>query len=757
MKSLNLIILFVFTSIISFAQELVKGTITDQSNNPLVGVTIINSATEKGTTTDIDGVFSLEVEKGNELQISSVGFIAQKIIFNGKELTITLEEDRRELNTVVVSASRDAQLRKDIPVAISTVSAQLLDETKASSLDQVLSKTPGVLMVDLGSEQHMMAVRQPISTKSLFLYLEDGLPVRPNGIFNHNALIEMNMAMLDRVEVIRGPASSMYGSEAIGGAMNFISQRPTSDFEGAFSVRGDNQGYLRTDGRVSGKTKDGKLGYSLGTYYAERNDGFLDHSDFHKLAVSLALDYQISEQTVLETNTTYIDYRSDMGSSVDSTNFYERNYESSHTFTERVLDVFRTSATLKHTWSESSNTFAKAFYRSNTLGQIPSYRVKNNWSDLTVATGEINESAFESYGAIVQHNQKLAFLNSTLRAGLSLDYSPTTFWANQIDVTRDESGRYIDYSENGIELTNYDVKLTNKAAYLQYEMNPVKNLQIVAGLRYDHFTYDYKNNLSAEAFSGAPDSKDTFEAFTPKLGLTYDFGKGIGAYANYSVGFVPPQVSELYRGVKVPVLDPATYSNYEVGAWYELPNNLGYFEMALYQMIGEDEIVSVIDTEGNAVNQNAGETLHQGIEYSLKIFPVRDLELRFGGTSATHVYEEFVEKGTDFSGNDMSYAPKFISNSEITYRPSQLKGARIALEWQHVSPYFMDQANTVSYSGYDLLNLRLGYAYKGFDLWLNMMNLGDTMYATRASRTSWGYAYNVGAPRTFQVGLGYSF
>jgi outer membrane receptor for ferrienterochelin and colicin len=129
---------------------------------------------------------------------------------------------------VIVSASREAQSGTEAPVAISTLSPQVLGGIKATSLEQVLNKVSGVYMVDLGNEQHFMAIRQPISTRSVFLYLEDGIPIRTSGDFNHNALIEINQAALKTIEVIRGPASSLYGSEAIGGAVNFITQAPSS-------------------------------------------------------------------------------------------------------------------------------------------------------------------------------------------------------------------------------------------------------------------------------------------------------------------------------------------------------------------------------------------------------------------------------------------------------------------------------------------------------------------------------------------------
>ncbi|MEJ7662117.1 MAG: TonB-dependent receptor plug domain-containing protein [Hymenobacter sp.] len=127
----------------------------------------------------------------------------------------------------MVSTSREQERRIEAPMAISQVSPQLIVDTKATAPYQLLNKVAGVYMVNLGNEQHMMAIRQPISTNAVYLYLEDGLPIRPIGIFNHNALYEINQAGVRGVGVVKGPASSLYGSNAIGGAINFLTQRPT--------------------------------------------------------------------------------------------------------------------------------------------------------------------------------------------------------------------------------------------------------------------------------------------------------------------------------------------------------------------------------------------------------------------------------------------------------------------------------------------------------------------------------------------------
>ena len=126
-----------------------------------------------------------------------------------------------------------------------------------------------------------MANSQPLSYKSLFLYLEDGLPIRPTGVFNHNALLEMNQANIAQIEVIRGPSSSLYGSEAIGGAINFITIRPTAKPTASVRLQANNLGYKRADLRAAATF--GKFGLAFSGYYANRRNGFREHSDLDKL------------------------------------------------------------------------------------------------------------------------------------------------------------------------------------------------------------------------------------------------------------------------------------------------------------------------------------------------------------------------------------------------------------------------------------------------------------------------------------------
>lgn len=741
----------------------ITGTITDKiSAESVPFITIQNLTTKVVSATDIQGDFSMEAKVGKDsLLIEGLGYSGQTLLAQN-EMKIELVISPVSLEEVVISTNREQEKRTEAPVAISTINTATLEDNKPTTIDQVLNQTAGVNMIDLGNEQHTMSIRRPIDFGASYLYLEDGVPIRTSGVFNHNALLEINMANTSKIEIIRGPASSMYGSEAIGGAINFISKRPTVKPSAGISLQGNNLGYKRTDFFASNTFKK-KLGIRVSGYYADQENTTLEHRDFNKLALSFAAHYYISDKSELVWNNTMVDYFSQMSGSLDSASFYDKSYGSIHTFTYRKVSAYRTKLALNHYWNDKAKTTFTGFYRDNSIEQNPSYRVRDDfkpWTgqgDPNLAKGQVNDNSFNSYGFIGQHKQGFKFLNSSLIVGASMDFSPNTYYARHIDIYKNDDGIYESFTDTDSLLADYSADIFNYAAYSQLKLEPIKNLKLIAALRMDNFNYSFDNQLGSNAFTAVEDGNNTFSRLTPKLGLTYDLANNRGVYANFSEGFVPPQVTTLYVGNDIPSLKPVYYDNYEVGGWLSLFKNKAKVELSLYRMDGLNEIISVLEDDGSTVQKNAGKTTHQGIEYILLTSISKDLVFRFSGTNAIHEFTDYVEEGEDFSGLSMPGSPAWMVNSQLTYKPSFFKGFRVSVEWQHMDEYFMDQSNTKTYSGFDVFNLRLGYNYKAFEFWTNIMNVTDVLYSTSARSSAWGESYSLGNPRNINLGLAYKF
>lgn len=658
------------------------------------------------------------------------------------------------LDLMVVTASRTAQRRTEAPIAISTITARTIADTKANQLDQLLNKVSGVFMVDLGNEQHEMSIRQPMSTASVFLYLEDGIPIRTTGVYNHNALLEMNATAARQIEVIRGPASSLYGAEAIGGAVNVITQAPPATPKGYISVQGNNNGYKRTDMQLG--TTVGKWGFIASGYYANRTNGPIQYSDFHKTAVTLRADYRASDRLTWTNTVTYVNYYSDMYGSLDSAHFAQRNYNTPYSFTYRKVEATRIKSQLNYQWTENAETQFTLAWRNNSVGQNPSYYISNSRSNPLLANGQINDNSFHSWLAVAQHQQRWKWLGSKLITGLSADISPSTYTANYIRIQRDAKGNYGTYTNTDSLLSNYFTGINNIASYLSYEISPAKGLKLLAAVRYDYFHYNFRNYLPPSASTGSGDTRNDFNRVTPKVGATYNY-KGVGFYANYSQGYVPPQVTDLYNGVKVPYLQPQTFFNYEAGGWLSLWKNKLYADWSVYQLDGTNQIISVRQNDGTFINQNAGKTRHRGIEYGLTVRPTDEWTLRISGTNADHVFIVQYENNKNYGGNQMAAAPHFIGNTELTWRPAFLKNFRLGVEWQHLGSYWMDDANTRKYDGFDIVNFRTGYQRGQWELWVNALNAFNKYYAALATKSTYGYSYNLGNPAEVTIGLSWHF
>ncbi|WP_242510112.1 TonB-dependent receptor [Hymenobacter persicinus] len=795
MKKLFLFPLALLLSQAAVAQRTLSGRVFDAtSKEPVVGATVRTPDGHTGTATNNSGYFTLPVSTA-EIVVSAVGYRARTLpaTTDGAALRVALEPAVEDLQTVVVTASREAQLRTEAPVAISRLSPTVIQDTKATLLTELINKVPGVVMLNYGNEQHAMGIRQPFGTNAYFLYLEDGIPLRPMGVFNHNALLETNPLAINSIEVVKGPASSLYGPEAVGGAINVLTKRPTSVPTASLGVQGDQYGYRRAQFGGGGMLST-RLGGFVSGYVARQRNGWAASSDYDKQSVNGRLEYALTDKTHLTAAASYNNYDSQTSSSVDSVAYYRREYSSTSDFTYRKTYALRARLTAEQQWSEQQASSLTVYFRDNRVGQNPSYGIRWNptpsaTNDPTKARGEINVNAFRSYGLLAQHRIRLPWLGAKLLGGASFDYSPTHYDAHQIDLNaqlradRKSVERYTVAADRpDLPIADYDTNLRNSAVYAQLDLHPLTRLptlQLTLGGRFDRLAFDYNNYLDHSA------GGKVYQQATPKAGLTYDLGHGRGLYANYSQGFSPPGLTSIFRkkpntpaGAPAEFyynLKPARFYNREIGGWASLLAGKVYVDVAAYQLDGRNELLNIRQPDNSTDYQSAGKTLHRGIEYGLTYKPTAELFFRFGGTNAVHRFEEFTlstraaDAVQNVNGKEIPQAPHWVANTELTYKPQWLPGLRLAGEYQRISSWYQDQINQVQYAdrgllgarGVSVLNLRTGYSWREtLEVFVNVLNASNERYATAATRGNNKpdrTTYTPGAPRTVAVGIQYNF
>jgi outer membrane cobalamin receptor len=351
-KTILYIFLTIFSYNISFAQ-LFSGKILDnETKEPIVGAAVKVIKTTQTTVSNAEGKFNIiSKEKEDSIKVSLVGY--QTLTLKGKsDMVIFLIPNTQQLQSIVITANREAGLRSQAPIAISKLSPKLIDESKATMVYELINKTPGVIMPSYNNEQHAMAIRQPMGTSAYYLYMEDGIPIRPLGVFNHNAILEINQFALSSIEVVKGPVSSIYGPEAVGGAINFILQRPTLVPTARVGVQLDNWGFRRVQFGAGAKIK--KFGFYFGGLNSQQTNSWMASSDYDKSSINARLEYNFTEKTRLIGNFVFNKYYSQMSGSVDSAMFYNRKYVSTSDFTYRKSDATRSRITLEHDWNNNS-------------------------------------------------------------------------------------------------------------------------------------------------------------------------------------------------------------------------------------------------------------------------------------------------------------------------------------------------------------------------------------------------------------------
>ncbi len=771
MKKIFMVLTLAFlASGAAFAQTIQGKCFDALTKEPIEGATLqINSS--HGVISDSDGSFSLDLGGASSLHISFMGYESQtrEDLTQGNFLWIALTPKIEDLQAVTVTASREAAQRLSSPVAIHKLSASLVDETKPIGVSELINKTPGVLMVNLNNEQHSMAIRQPATTSPYYLYLEDGIAVRPMGIFNHNALLETNQLAISSVEVVKGPVSSIYGSEGIGGAINFLTHRPTAVPTLKFGLMGDKWGYTRY--QLSGGATIGKFGFYLAGLHSFQNDSWRMRSDYRKDIFNARMEYRFSPKTRLIGTSMMGDYNSQTSGNVDSTGFYGRSYPANNDFTFRDVLAVRNRLTLEQDWNSASKSFVTVFHRVNRNGQNPSYRLQwNPKVNPDQGKGELNSSDFKSLGLIAQHSQLLNWKSTKILGGISLDNSPVTYMAHQVDlnVKLRPDGKSvefftIDQLRPDIRISDYSASINNIGTYLQVEVSPVAKLQFTLGGRYDRMGFDYNNQLDQS--SGI----QSYSQFTPKLGLTWEIKSTQGAYANFAQGFSPPQLTSIFRPRpgSNPVtfyynLEPALFDSKELGYWGSFWDNKLYVDFTFYYMTGENELLSIRQPDNSFDYQSAGKTLHYGNEFSLTFKPNPEWFIRTGGTWAKHEFVDFQisqresDQVQNLSGKEMPGAPRWITNSEVTYYPAFAPNLRTSMELQQISGFYENQVNTKKAKGYQVFNFRAGYKFKWVEIFGNVLNLSNTLYAhtvSRGNNAADKSNYTPAAPRTIILGV----
>ncbi|MEE3326398.1 MAG: TonB-dependent receptor, partial [Myxococcota bacterium] len=647
---------------------------------------------------------------GYMLRMLLVFWILSSVLCSGSGWAEPLDDqvDQTDAGTgieeIVVRANRVEQRLIDVPASVSVVGEEQIQLARPQlTLGESLAQVPGVFTQnrdnfsqDLRISIRGFGSRAQFGVRGIKL-LVDGFPATtPDG---QGQVDTLQFSTTGRIEVLRGPSASLYGSAA-GGVIRVesepVSPEPTATARTGFGSNGYRSYELKSSGYA------GPVGILVGLS-RQQMGGYREHSQMESNVLNSRFHWAVDDKSELMGlfNLVYAPVAEDPGGitadqvAEDRRQAFQRNLATDAG--ERLTQVTG-GLRYRRNWDAQNETTAVVWTASRDF--------KNN---IPIAcNGQFNFQGVEGKldrifaGGSIQHaNSHTVFdLDNSVLVGFS------------VEAQRDQRNRHC--LQDRKHVLDQDENVTSVRAFFRDELGLTEELALSFSLGFDALQYSVTDRLAVTAENPNDSGKLNFSELSPAAALLWNRSSAINAYARVSTSFEPPTTTELRLepgdsgevGGFNPNLEAQRALNFEVGLKGMLPGRLRY-EVVVYRIWTDDEIVQYELEDGQEYYGNAGETKRHGVEAMVEYEFVPGLIASAAYTYTEAEYTDYNSKGSDFSGNQVPGVPEQHLYAQLRYvHPT---GLFAALEGRYIGAFFANDANTVETESYGLLDFRVGW------------------------------------------------
>lgn len=694
--------------------------------------------------------------------VASIGLMATPA--QAQDTGTAETEDRRDV--IVVTGARDKPIvpagsRLGIPVldnpaSIQVISGDLIRARGDFSVQEAVTRAAGV--TDQGSSGNgglALSARGFTGVNSV-MRLYDGLQMV---VAAGTMTFPSDTWTVDRIEVLGGASSVLYGSGAIGGAVNVVPLRPdmtTHHHKVRLGVGtyGSWRAALDTTGPISDQ-----VGYRIAAS-RDSSEGWTDRGESSSVAVSAALRYEPIETISITLSQDYGDQKPANVSAIPLINgefdksLRFRNYN----FLGADLHYKDSWTQLKTEWTPSE-TFSirnTAYYlhsdrRWHSAGS-PSYVPDENMVLRGGGTDLTHD--LEQIGTNITAMLSTPIAGMTNRIAVGAEYAHTNF-KHVYWVSRATSLVPLDGQSPGVFIPtpggyNYINRfLTDQfALFAEDQLSITPELSLVAGLRWDNLKVDRLERLTGVT------SDATFNPLSWRVGTVYSIGEAFNLYAQYSTATDPPgsigNMSASAQRMKL-----MSGRQIEVGAKHIFPNNKGEITLTAYRIVKNDLLVPVPDQPG--VTQQVGQQSSRGIEAAVTWTPTESLRFDVNGAILEAEFDDFWENvgGTPISreGNTPPSVPQRVANLWVMWEALPEWTVRGGL--RYVGQRYSDNANLIELDDYVIADGGVNWRMSDrMSLDLRISNIFDKFYFPQGGSS---IALRPAPPRTADLTLNMSF
>lgn len=619
-----------------------------------------------------------------------------------------------ELQPVIISSSRFVGKDIQTPLAVTIIDQTRLQtgQSKLSMFD-ALGAVPGVFAMnsenfaqDLRISIRGFGARASFGIRGLKVVM-DGIPESiPDGTAKVGNL---DMGLMERMEVIKGPTAGLYGN-ASGGVISLFSETPKTFFAEVQATFGS-FGFQRLQFKTGQEI--GKVTYFLNASRLT-STGYRNHSALERNFFNGKVIYKFSDKSNLSVLMSYVDSpkAEDPGgltqADIDKDRRQARqvniDYNAYETFKQSKLALIYDQKI-----GEKHQINARAFYLNRDFSNLQAFETN----------GQIAfKRDFSGGGFNYQFTEK----KYRLKAGLDLENQEDN--RQRYDNKKGERGNLkLDQIESFRNIGTFILQ--------EYTFNPQFRLSL--NTRFDDIQLKISDKFLTDGDQSATQS---FQRFSPMLGFSFAPTINQSIYTNISSSFETPSLNELSNnplntGGFNPDLSPQKSRNFELGYKGILSKKLR-FDLAFFTIEVQDEIVpyQIAGQVGRTFFRNAGLSNRKGIEVGLTYKILAGLTTYLNYTLSDFAYKEYQTTAGKFDGNTLPGIPKHNIYSEFRYFDKS--GLFGIVQLRSISKIYADDANTVTNNGYFTANVRVGYRKQigalTLEPFIGINNLTNTVY-----------------------------
>lgn len=682
----------------------------------------------------------------------------------------TADQPAESLATVTVTAQKRSQAAQTVPIAMTTLSARMLDANRVQSLQDVARLTPGLLVSAFSQANPTIAIRGISNTFSQIGVSKPVAVVVDDVFIPRNSAASFELFDLDSITVLKGPQGTLFGRNVTGGAIVIATRAPSLDdrvLEGQLSF--GKLGERQFNGLVGAPLSD-SAAFKLSTAVRERNGYGADRLTG-------------KEQDDINSRNFRAQLLLKPGSRIEATisGDYSDDWNGGRTLSSDTLGddgKVRTSELgVDQGYSRTiSGTSAKINWKldAGDITAISAYRkshsnedysgVGANFSFLTSGSQSVVRDADD----IATFSQEVRYASPKWQAG---DFVTGIYYLDE-NGSRQLATRGL-AARTGLlassTLADQKVDTSSYALFADGVLHLPAALDLTAGLRYTHDEKTARltrtDFVRPGATFSAGDVKASWSELTPRMVLSWQPQANLMSYASATRGFTAGGFNgdAATAAIFATPFNPEKVTSYEAGLKSQWLRNRLRVNLSVYQMTYRDkqELVNNALT-GILTIFNAGKATVKGGELELAYKPVSWLDLSGGYSRLNGVYDSFVVGTVNNSGNPLSSAPrKQFSAAASINLPLGTAGYLVgAANYAWRDTYNTGAANdpNLQIPGYGLANLSLGYETpdRGWRVTAWIKNANDTQYILTRS-TQVVRAEYAGEPRTFGLTLGAKF